>query len=196
MRALSVPSHAASAPVGGARPRGGLRAAGWILAILMAGSAAADDLGADDDAGDDITASRDRASQEGPASWYGGFFHGRLTASGEVYDQDGLTAAHRWLPLGSRITVTNLENGCSVTLRVTDRGPYHGDRILDCSRAAAIELGFLEDGVTRVRWDLVAWPTRERRRLRIGQGVSVPQPARPLLRRPEPHEVPAIAFEH
>lgn len=76
----------------------------------------------------------------GVASWYGPGFHGRLTASGEVYDQYQLTAAHRTLPLPSFLRVTNLANQRSVIVRVNDRGPYHGNRIIDLSYAAAQEL--------------------------------------------------------
>jgi rare lipoprotein A len=95
------------------------------------------------------------APGEGLASWYGPGFHGRLTACGEVFDQHALTAAHRTLPFGTLIAVTNIETGCRVMLRINDRGPYHGRRILDCSRAAAEELGFIDRGVTRVVWEIV-----------------------------------------
>jgi rare lipoprotein A len=94
-------------------------------------------------------------AREGFASWYGPKFHGRLTACGEVYDQDALTAAHRTLPFGTLLAVTNLDTGCSVMLRVNDRGPYHGARILDCSKAGAEELGFIEDGVARIKWEII-----------------------------------------
>ncbi len=138
----------------------------------------------------------DRASQVGEASWYGPGFHGRLTANGEIYDQDGMTAAHRWLPFGTQILVTNLENGCSVTLRVTDRGPYHGARILDCSKAAAEALGFIDHGVTRIRWDVLRWPEKRRRSLRLGTGPTLATSEQPLIRPPRQHEpVPPIAFE-
>jgi rare lipoprotein A (peptidoglycan hydrolase) len=87
----------------------------------------------------------------GAASWYGPGFHGRETASGEVFDQRGLTAAHRRLPLGTRVTVTNLENGRSVTVAINDRGPYARGRMIDLSKAAAGKLGMVEDGIVRVR---------------------------------------------
>lgn len=89
----------------------------------------------------------------GVASWYGPGFHGRLTASGEVYDQYQLTAAHRTLPLPSFLRVTNLANQRSVIVRVNDRGPYHGNRIIDLSYAAAQKLGF--DGLARVSLETV-----------------------------------------
>jgi rare lipoprotein A len=89
--------------------------------------------------------------QVGLASWYGGSLHGRRTASGERFDQDGLTAAHRSLPLGTRVRVTNLENGRSVIVTVTDRGPFVRGRIIDLSRGAARRLGILRAGTARVR---------------------------------------------
>ncbi|HKK28470.1 MAG TPA: septal ring lytic transglycosylase RlpA family protein [Gemmatimonadota bacterium] len=90
-------------------------------------------------------------SQVGEASWYGKKFHGRPTASGERFDMDAMTAAHRTLPLGTWIDVTNLENGRRAELRVTDRGPFAKGRILDVSRAAARRLGFLVDGTAKVK---------------------------------------------
>ena len=89
--------------------------------------------------------------EEGVASWYGEPFHGRRTASGEVYDMNALTAAHPTLPLPTRVRVTNLENGRSVVLRINDRGPFVGGRILDASRRAAQALGFYRQGTARVR---------------------------------------------
>ena len=83
-----------------------------------------------------------QGTQVGLASWYGPGFHGRQTAGGEVYDQEGLTAAHRSLPLGTIIDVTNRDSNASVRLRVNDRGPYHPRRVLDLSRAAASALAF------------------------------------------------------
>lgn len=87
----------------------------------------------------------------GQASWYGPRFHGRPTASGAVFDQRGLTAAHRRLPLGTRVTVTNLENGRSISVSINDRGPYARGRVLDLSKEAARRLGMVTDGVVRVR---------------------------------------------
>jgi rare lipoprotein A len=91
------------------------------------------------------------ARQEGIASWYGGKYHGRRTASGAIFDEEGLTAAHRHLPFGTRVKVTNLSNGRSVVLVITDRGPFVKGRVLDVSRRAARELGFLAEGLARVR---------------------------------------------
>lgn len=83
-------------------------------------------------------------------------YHGRSTASGERYDQEGLTAAHPTLPFGTRIRVTNLENGRSLELRVNDRGPFRRGRVLDVTRRAARELGFLGAGSARVRVEALA----------------------------------------
>ena len=96
-------------------------------------------------------ASRPGWTQTGIASWYGEPFHGRTTASGEEYDMNQLTCAHRTLPFGTRIRVQNLENGRSVTLRVTDRGPFVEGRIVDVSRRAAQELEMIGAGLARVR---------------------------------------------
>ena len=79
---------------------------------------------------------------DGLASWYGDDFHGRVTANGEIFDLDGITAAHPTLPLPSYARVTNLSNGRSLIVRVNDRGPYHGNRIIDVSKRAAHLLGF------------------------------------------------------
>jgi rare lipoprotein A len=87
----------------------------------------------------------------GQASWYGPGFHGKKTASGEIFDQGRLTAAHKTLPLGTKAKVTNLKNGNTVEVEINDRGPYVGDRVIDLSRAAANALGFVESGLTLVR---------------------------------------------
>ena len=86
----------------------------------------------------------------GVASWYGKKFHGNLTASGEIYDMSLMTAAHKALPLPTLVRVTNLENGKRTLVKVNDRGPFHDDRLIDLSYAAALELGFLENGLTTV----------------------------------------------
>ena len=89
--------------------------------------------------------------ERGEASWYGPGFHGRLTANGEIFDQNALTAAHPDLPLGLEVRVTNLENGRSVEVEVNDRGPYDGGRAIDLSRAAAERLDRIEAGTAPVR---------------------------------------------
>ena len=100
-----------------------------------------------------------RRGQLGLASWYGPGFHGQKTASGEIFDQREMVAAHRTLPLGSVVRVTNLENGLRVVVRVIDRGPYGRNHrkgtIIDVSRGAARRLGFITDGLVRVRVDVL-----------------------------------------
>src|SRR6266851_4900747 len=94
--------------------------------------------------------------EEGLASWYGDDFHGRLTANGEVFDMGSLTAAHPTLPMPCYARVTNLSNGKSLIVRVNDRGPYHGNRLIDVSNKAAELLEFKGNGVARVRVEYVA----------------------------------------
>jgi rare lipoprotein A len=94
--------------------------------------------------------------EEGMASWYGDDFHGRLTANGEVFDMTSLTAAHPTLPMPCYARVTNLGNGKSLIVRVNDRGPYHGNRLIDVSNRAAELLQFKGNGVARVRVEYVA----------------------------------------
>ena len=89
--------------------------------------------------------------QIGTASFYGDGFHGRETASGEVFDQEAMTAAHRTLAFGTLLRVTNLANGASVVVRINDRGPYVRGRSIDLSLGAARALGFVEEGTARVR---------------------------------------------
>ena len=96
-----------------------------------------------------------RYSKIGLASWYGSAFHGRLTANGEVYDVNGLTAAHPTLPLPSYVRVTNLENGRSLVVRVNDRGPFARNRLIDVSSRAADMLGFKGEGTAKVQVDYV-----------------------------------------
>ena len=92
---------------------------------------------------------------EGLASWYGDDFHGRYTANGEIFDLNGITAAHPTMPLPSYARVTNLENGHSIIVRVNDRGPYAHNRVIDVSVRAAKLLEFYRRGTTRVRVDYV-----------------------------------------
>ncbi|HLJ01340.1 MAG TPA: septal ring lytic transglycosylase RlpA family protein [Bradyrhizobium sp.] len=93
--------------------------------------------------------------QDGLASWYGDDFHGRLTANGEIFDMTSLSAAHPTLPMPSYARVTNLSNGKSLIVRVNDRGPYHGNRVMDVSSRAAELLEFKNNGVARVRVEYV-----------------------------------------
>ena len=94
------------------------------------------------------------AYQIGNASWYGKSFHGRTTASGEDFDMFELTAAHRQLPLGSLLKVTNLHNGKWVIVRINDRGPFVRGRIIDVSHSAAESLGLVGRGVAKVKLDV------------------------------------------
>jgi len=94
-------------------------------------------------------------SEVGYASFYAHRFHGAPTASGELYDESELTAAHRTLPLGTRVRVTNLRNDKSVVLTINDRGPWLRRRIIDVSRRAARELGFIRNGIARVRVEVL-----------------------------------------
>jgi rare lipoprotein A len=91
----------------------------------------------------------------GDASWYGPGFVGRKTASGAIFDDAKLTAAHKTIPLGSRARVTNLKNGKTVEVEINDRGPYIVGRILDLSRAAASVLDMVHEGVTKVEIELL-----------------------------------------
>lgn len=97
-------------------------------------------------------------TEEGVASWYGTPFHGRLTASGERYDMDGPTAAHPTLPFGTVVELHNLDNGRRSRLRINDRGPFVGGRIIDVSRHGARELGMLGPGTARVRLRVIESP--------------------------------------
>jgi rare lipoprotein A len=95
------------------------------------------------------------ATQEGTASWYGPGFHGNRTSSGEIYDQNDLTAAHQTLPLGTRVVVTNLQNGRTVEVRINDRGPFAKGRTIDLSYAAARSIGMLGPGTAPVRIEVL-----------------------------------------
>ncbi len=95
---------------------------------------------------------------EGIASWYGEDFNGRLTANGEVYDMYKFTAAHKTLPLGTVVKVTNLDNGKTVEVRINDRGPYVKGRIIDLSRTAGRAIGMREAGTAQVKLEVVHWP--------------------------------------
>lgn len=112
----------------------------------------------------------------GTASWYGPGFHGNRTANGEVYDQHELTAAHRRLPLGTRAVVTNLTNGRSVEVRINDRGPYIGGRVIDLSYAAARVIDMVRPGIAQVRVEVLA-----------------ARPAAPLVE-PPPSELAVAAY--
>jgi rare lipoprotein A len=122
---------------------------------------------------------------EGLASWYGDDFHGRLTANGEVFDMASLTAAHPTLPMPCYARVTNLSNGKSLVVRVNDRGPYHGNRVMDVSSRAAELLEFKGNGVARVRVEYVGRAPLEGsddRQLIATLRTGVPAPSPSLVR--------------
>jgi rare lipoprotein A len=130
-----------------------------VVASLVLAAAAA--------AGQDVTV------QDGVASWYGGGFHGRTTSNGEVYDMDAFTAAHRTLPFGSRVRVTNQENGRQVVVRINDRGPFVAGRIIDLSRAAATFLDMLGAGTVSVRLEVLPRAAPEERVFAVQVGAFV-----------------------
>jgi rare lipoprotein A len=123
--------------------------------------------------------------EEGLASWYGDDFHGQLTANGEVFDMGSLTAAHPTLPMPCYARVTNLSNGKSLIVRVNDRGPYHGNRLIDVSNKAAELLEFKGNGVARVRVEYVARAPLEGsddRQLMATLRTGMPAPSPSLVR--------------
>jgi rare lipoprotein A len=123
--------------------------------------------------------------EEGLASWYGDDFHGRLTANGEVFDMASLSAAHPTLPMPCYARVTNLSNGKSLIVRVNDRGPYHGNRLMDVSSRAAELLEFKGNGVARVRVEYVGRAPLEGsddRQLMATLRTGVPAPSPSLVR--------------
>jgi rare lipoprotein A len=97
-------------------------------------------------------------SESGIASWYGAPYHGQPSASGEIYDQEKLTAAHRTLPFGTRVRVRRPDRGGSVVVRINDRGPFVKSRVIDLSHAAAVQLGMTDGGVALVILEVVETP--------------------------------------
>jgi peptidoglycan lytic transglycosylase len=104
------------------------------------------------------------AGEVGIASWYGEDFDGNPTASGEVFDMNGLTAAHPSLPLGTKVMVTNLRNKRSMVLKVNDRGPYVHGRLIDVSKEAAYRMGFMGSGLALVEVKVIRYPKRHTHR--------------------------------
>ncbi|MGC8896704.1 MAG: septal ring lytic transglycosylase RlpA family protein [Bacteroidota bacterium] len=102
------------------------------------------------------------AVQEGIASYYADEFNGKKTSSGETYDMYSFTAAHRELPFGTKVRVTNLENGRSVIVRINDRGPFMKDRIIDLSFAAGKQIGLIANGTARVKLEVLQWGPTEK----------------------------------
>ena len=137
---------------------------------------------------------------EGMASWYGDDFHGRLTANGEVFDMTSLTAAHPTLPIPSYARVTNVRNGKSLIVRVNDRGPYHGNRLIDVSNKAAELLEFKANGVAKVRVEYVGRAPLEGSddrqllaTLRTGEPAPSPSTVRVASAHPFVPEMPSSA---
>ncbi|MEO1311725.1 MAG: septal ring lytic transglycosylase RlpA family protein [Pseudomonadota bacterium] len=142
-------------------------------------------------------AADDRYDAVGIASWYGRQFDGKRTANGEIFDMNDLSAAHKTLPLPSIVEVTNLQNGRSIRVRLNDRGPFKNNRIIDLSRAAAVELGFFEAGLAEVRvryvgpayldggLDVVqkSWPTPSLAPQRLGAAPAARIVAQPAVYR-------------
>lgn len=126
------------------RPSTGVRKLCWFICVLLI-------IGLAASCGKPPLRYQPVYDQEGYASYYGGKFHGRKTASGERFDKNALTAAHRSLTFGTWVQVRNLVNGRSVRVRINDRGPFVRGRIIDVSYAAAKKLGMLRDGIVRVR---------------------------------------------
>ena len=116
-------------------------------------------------------------SEKGLSSWYGKAFHGRKTSSGAVYDMHKLTAAHKSLPLNTWVKVKNLENGKEVKVLVNDRGPFHGNRIIDLSYAAAKVIGMVNQGIAPVQVTVVGsnggWRKPDRYNLKAVRGLDV-----------------------
>ncbi|MBR1825447.1 MAG: septal ring lytic transglycosylase RlpA family protein [Alphaproteobacteria bacterium] len=110
--------------------------------------------------------------EEGIASWYGEDFNGKKTANGERYNMNTLTAAHRTLPLPSIVKVTNLQNGRSIVVRVNDRGPYVKERIIDLSKRGATLLGYMGQGTTRVRVEIMAKESKQLKEAMLTGNVS------------------------
>jgi len=137
------------------RPRRWFTFAGAVLAILVGVAGARAASPADHLAASEVIAHHHHWYEFGVASWYGRFFQGKTTASGVPYDEHALTCAHRTLPLGSVLKVTNLRNHRSVVVTVNDRGPVPEDRIIDLSYAAAQALGFSERGLAPVKVELI-----------------------------------------
>jgi len=101
-------------------------------------------------------------TEQGIASYYGGKFHGRKTASGEIFDQWAPSAAHKTLPLGTKVRVTRLSDGRSIVVRINDRGPYIEGRIIDLSRKSAQDLGIIKSGLAKVKIEVLSLPRKRR----------------------------------
>lgn len=138
-----------------AQMRTGLRRwAGLVLGVFLVGCAGTQHAG-----------ERGIPDKEGTASYYADKFVGRTTASGEIYDHESLTAAHRTLPFGTRVRVTRIDRADepSVVVRINDRGPFQRGRIIDLSKAAARRVEMIREGIVEVRLDIVSYPEEDER---------------------------------
>lgn len=117
-------------------------------------------------------------SERGVASWYGEKFHGHRTSNGEIFDMYQASAAHKSLPIPSYLQVTNLDNNRSIVVRVNDRGPFHGDRVIDLSYAAALKLGFADRGTARVQLDAILPPAYRGEQRAVVAVAPVREPVR------------------
>lgn len=139
-------------------------------------------------------------TQEGVASWYGPGFHGKKTANGEIFDQHEMTAAHPSLPLGTRVLVTNLSNGRAVEVRINDRGPFVGRRVIDLSYAAASAIDMIGPGTARVRIGVIQSEAPDSRLAAVGPAATPGIPPSALGPRAVPvaaqvpSELPRAAF--
>jgi len=124
----------------------------WLGGCATRAPSLSDPVAVDDpvEVDDPALVLEDRVIERGRASWYGDLFHGRRTASGEIFNMHELTAAHKTLPFGTRLRVRNLANGREVAVRINDRGPHVRGRIIDLSRAAAAQVGLLHAGTATV----------------------------------------------
>jgi rare lipoprotein A len=131
------------------------------------------------------------ATESGVASWYGVPYHGRRTASGEIYDMEQLTAAHRTLPFQTWVEVTDLDNGKRVSVRVTDRGPFVDGRVIDLSLAAARKIEMVGPGIARVKLKVIAAPRGSEKT--VAQNPEKAAETPPLVARPAPVSAQAVA---
>jgi|SRR6476620_134520 len=133
--------------------------------------------------------------ERGIASWYGDDFHGWVTASGEIYDMHTLTAAHRTLPLGTIVRVTNVVNGRNVVIRINDRGPYVNGRILDLSYAAAKRLDMLHDGISAIQLEVVGQHGLNTVMIEPTRGTAIEIPPQETALRPASVSLPQISTQ-
>lgn len=165
--------HAIATSDNATHPRRFATFAGTLLALLL-GVAGARAASPAEHLNPQIIVSHHHWYQLGVASWYGKFFEGRTTASGVPFNPNQLTCAHRTLPLGSVLRVTNLQNNKSVIVTVNDRGPVPETRVIDLSRAAAVALGFSDQGLAPVKVELIG-PQDELAQLLMPAGLEPPR---------------------